>query len=235
MCCRGTISAAFVLILLGSASAAHAQFAVIDVASVTQLIMQVQTLQQQLATARNHLVQAQAEFQSITGSRGMDQLLAGTVRNYLPPDWNGLASAVHGGGSYPVLATDVRNALDANAILTSQQLSTLSPSDSQQIQADRHSVAMLQAVAHEALAESGNRFASLQRLIDAIPRASDQKAVLDLQARIAAEQGMLANEVIKLQTLYESIEAARWANEQRAREQAIAAHGNFATRFHPTP
>ena len=55
---------------------AHAQFAVIDVASLTQLVSQVQTLEQQLATARGQLTQAQASYQSMTGSRGMEQLLA---------------------------------------------------------------------------------------------------------------------------------------------------------------
>ena len=73
--------------LAGSVPAAHAQFAVIDVASVTQLISEVQTLEQQLATARSQLAQAQQEYQAMTGGRGMQQLLSGTVRNYLPGDW----------------------------------------------------------------------------------------------------------------------------------------------------
>jgi hypothetical protein len=59
------------LALLVSAPAAHAQFAVIDIASVTQLLAEVQTLAQQLETARSQLSQSQAEFQSITGNRGM--------------------------------------------------------------------------------------------------------------------------------------------------------------------
>jgi type IV secretion system protein VirB5 len=96
-------------------------------------------------------------------------------------------------------------------------------------------VATLQAVAHQALATSSSRFASLQQLIDAIARAPDQKAVLDLQARVAAEQGMLVNEQIKLQMLYQSIEANRWAEDQRSLERVIAGQGQFATRFQPTP
>src|SRR5690349_16651133 len=137
MCFRGKTFAFIVLFTLGAVRAAHAQFAVIDVASVTQLIMQVQTLQQQLTTARDHLVQAQAEFQSITGGRGMEQLLAGVDRNYLPGDWNALAKAAPGAGAYGALATDVRNAIDANAVLTAQQLASLSPAGNQQIQANR--------------------------------------------------------------------------------------------------
>ncbi len=224
------------LFVLGGLSPAHAQFAVIDVASVTQLISEVQTLQQQLQTARDHLSQAQAEYQSITGSRGMEQLLSGIARNYLPPDWDALASAAQGsGGSYPALTAAIRAATSANAILTAQDLASLSPTGNQHIQAARQTLAMLQAVSHQGLATTSNRFASLQQLIDALSRASDQKAVLDLQARIAAEQGMLMNEQIKLQMLYESIQANRWADEQRGQERVIAAQGQFATRFQPVP
>ena len=43
---------------------AHAQFAVIDVASVAQLIQQAQTLAAQLEAARGQLAQAQAQYQA---------------------------------------------------------------------------------------------------------------------------------------------------------------------------
>ena len=57
---------------------------------------------------------------------------------------------------------------------------------------------MLQVTSRQALQVSSERFASLQQLIDAIPTATDPKAILDLQARIAAEQAMLQNEQTKL-------------------------------------
>ena len=215
---------------------AHAQFAVIDVASVTQLISQVRTLQQQLATAQADLAQAQAAYQSTTGDRGMERLLSGTVRNYLPSDWAGLQRVFQGAaGGYPALSADFNTALTANAILSTQQLAGVSPAANQQLQSDRQFVALLQAVSHQALATASNRFASLQQLIDTLARAGDQKSILDLQARIAAEVGMLQNEQTKLQVLYQSAEAERWANEQRNRERVIAGHGQFATRFQPTP
>jgi hypothetical protein len=51
------------VVLLATIPMAQAQFAVIDVASLTQLMSQVRTLEQQVATARNQLTQAQAEYQ----------------------------------------------------------------------------------------------------------------------------------------------------------------------------
>lgn len=219
--------------LLVGGRVAHAQFAVIDVASLTQLISEVQTLEQQVSTARNQLVQAQEEYQSITGSRGMGQLLAGTPRNYLPQDWTRLTAELYGAGGFPTLAADVQAALRADAVLSPQQLAALSPAGSAQLQAQRQPVALAQSLSHEALANSSGRFAALQQLIDAIGSASDQKSILELQARIAAETAMLQNEHTKLSVLFQALEAQQWANEQRSRELAVAGQGQFATRFQP--
>ena len=65
------------LLALGGTRPAHAQFAVIDVASLAQLIQEYETLQQQLSTAQSQLSQAQSEYAAITGSRGMQSLLSG--------------------------------------------------------------------------------------------------------------------------------------------------------------
>src|SRR5262249_5009967 len=81
-----------------AAPAARAQFAVIDVGAITQLIIQAQTLEEQLATARDHLAQARAEFESITGGRGMERLLGGIDRNYLPATWAALQGVMQPGG-----------------------------------------------------------------------------------------------------------------------------------------
>jgi type IV secretion system protein VirB5 len=195
------------LALLVSAPAAHAQFAVIDIASVTQLLAEVQTLAQQLETARSQLSQSQAEFQSITGNRGMEQLLAGTPRNYLPADWAALQSAAQPGRVAGALGTEVGAALQAESMLTQAQLASLSPAAVSQVQAQRQSAALLQGLTRQALANASGRFASLQLLINAIGQAGDQKAALDLQARILAEHGMLQNESTKLQALYQGVQA----------------------------
>lgn len=225
-----------IVLLLAAAPAAQAQFAVIDVASLTQLVSQLRTLEQQLATARGQLTQSQAEFQSITGSRGMEGLLRGAVRNYLPPSVESLQGALQGArGAYPALAAEFSRALSSESVLSAAQVSALSPQAAAQLQAQRQSAALLQALTHEALANASGRFATIQQLIDAIPRASDQKAILDLQARIAAEAGMLENESTKLEVLYRSAEAQQWVNAQRLAELAMAGHGQFESRFHPHP
>jgi type IV secretion system protein VirB5 len=222
--------------LVMAAPVAHAQFAVIDVAAVTQLVTEVQNLEQAIAVAREHLAEAQAQLRSMTGDRGMEHLLAGTNRNYLPTDWGQLTAALDDTSSaYAALAAAIGQALAEDTVLTSQQIATLSPDAQRQLAADRNTAALLQAVSRQALANASSRFADLQQLIDAIGSASDQKGILDLDARIGAEQAMLENERTKLAMLVAAAEAQHWADEEQDRERAIAGQGEFATRFQPTP
>lgn len=223
-----------------AAPLAHAQFAVIDVRAVAQLLTQVRMLEQQLATARDHLSQAQNEFRSMTGSRGMERLLSGAQRNYLPADWAAVEGVMgrsqpNPNPSFASLSGELREAMNDIAVLSAQQLTTLPQSAQRQLSDRRASAALLQVLTHQALATAGARFASWQQLIDAIQGATDQKAVLDLQARIAAEQGMLQNEQTKLQVLFRAADAEQWANQQREHEQAMVSQGQFATRFQPVP
>ena len=223
-------------VCLLAAPAARAQFAVIDVGAIAQLIAQAQILENQLTTARDHLAQAQAEFASITGGRGMERLLSGTQRNYLPASWAELQGAMQPtGGAYGALSGGIAATVAANAVLSQQALSLLPADVRAQIEMARRLAALQQNLTRQALANSSNRFASLQQLIDAIPAAEDQKAVLDLQARVNAENSMLQNEQSKLLTLYQLVQAEEHANQQQLRERALAGHGQFATRFQPVP
>jgi type IV secretion system protein VirB5 len=225
-----------ILLLAGAAPAARAQLAVYDVKAFVQLLAQLRTLQQQLSTAQMQLLQAQSEFQSMTGQRGMERLLAGTARNYLPAQWSELVGALHGlSTGYGLLASDLHAAIDALAVLSPQQLAALPAAAQEQLTAGRETVALLQGLSHQALASTSSGFARIQQLIDAIPGAGDQKAILELQARIGAEQGMLQNEQTKLHVLFQAATAEQWAAEQRRSEQVIAGHGQFADRFQPVP
>ncbi|MHB8477980.1 MAG: type IV secretion system protein [Steroidobacteraceae bacterium] len=222
---------------IAAAPAARAQWAVIDVPAIAQLIQEVQTMQQQLDTARNQLQSTQQALQAMTGSRGMQTLLSGITRNYLPENWAQITNLLQGQpvSGYPAFPAAVRSTMSANAILPPQRLAMLSASDQLQIQAARQSSAMQQVLSQQALANASNRFASIQSLIAAIPTATDQKGILDLQARISAELGMLQNEQTKMLVLYQATQAQESANRQQALERAIQDQGSFATRFQPVP
>lgn len=216
------------LVGLAVAPPSYAQWAVVDVGAITQLIQEVTTLKEQLDTARSGLAQAQQQYQSMTGGRAMERLLSGTQRNYLPPDWQGLIATLNGlSGSYGVLASQLNSTLSTNAVLTPTQVSRLSAQEREQLTATRNSAALMQVTSQQALQSSSQRFTSLQQLIDAIPSATDEKGALDLQARIAVEQAMLQNEQTKVQTLNHALEADERARQQRARELAISNLGSL--------
>ena len=212
------------------APAAHAQWAVIDVGAIAQLVQEVATLQQALSTAQQELSQAQSEYAAITGNRGMSQLLSGTNWNYLPTDWSDVQAVLSGsGGAYGSLGSSVQSLVASNAVLSPLQVASLSSTEASQLSADRTSTALLQAMTRDALSMTSARFGELQQLVDAIPTATDEKGVLDLQARIQAQETLLQNDEMKLGILYEVAASQQQANEERAQEQAIAGIGTFST------
>jgi type IV secretion system protein VirB5 len=224
---------ATVIAAMAFMSSARAQWAVVDAPAIAQLIQEVEDLEQMISTARSQLDQAKQALSTMTGDRGMQLLLSGTVRNYLPSTWSQVSTAALGGSG--LLAADVQNNIAANAILSPLRVSTLSAEAQQLVLASRQWGAMRQSISHQALANSSSRFASLQTLITQIGSAGDQKAVLDLQARINAELGMLQNEQTKLQVLNQATLAQQSILQQQAQELAIQGHGRFETRFQPTP
>src|ERR1700688_1088708 len=117
------------LSITGLCPQARAQFAVIDVGAIAQLIREIQQMQQALQTAQNQLNQAQREYQSITGLRGMQNLLSNINRNYLPSTWAQLPTA---------LASPIQSQVNANAVLTSAQVAALSPAEQQPCTAARN-------------------------------------------------------------------------------------------------
>jgi type IV secretion system protein VirB5 len=221
--------AAVMLMFIGFAQVppAGAQWAVIDVASVAQLVQQVQTMAQQLLTAQAQLTQAQAQYQALMGGRGMDGLLGGLQRNYLPRT-GGDIDVLLGGGSagFGALAREVAAGVRANTVLTPAYLATLTNDERALVTGDRQRTALAQALSREALAASSDRFNALQALIAAIGGAADPKAVMDLQARIAAEQVMVSNESIKLRLLAQTVSAAQAQRQARVRELAVADVGS---------
>jgi type IV secretion system protein VirB5 len=215
---------------LAIAPPSHAQWAVVDVGAITQLIQEVNYWKQQIQGMSSQLNQLQSTYSAMTGNRGMQNLLPQTpqTRNYLPTNWQGLMAALNGlSGSYGVLSVQLNSTLAANAILTPAQLSRLSSQEQAQLQSSRNSAALMQATSQQALQASSQRFTSLQQLINAIPSATDQKGALDLQARIAAEQAMLQNEQAKIQTLNQALQADERARQQRAQELSISNFGSL--------
>lgn len=209
---------------------------VIDVAAIAQLLKQITYWQQQIQGMVSQLNQLRASYQAITGGRGMEALmpLSNMARNYLPPDYAELMSVINNAsGTYAGLSSQVQSIMAANAVLTNGQLGALSPQQQRIVNQGRQSAAMLQMLTQEAQRNTSQRFAALQQLITAIGRSGDDKAIQDLQGRIAAEQNMLTVEQTKMQALYQMAQAQELQRQQMVREGAVQSFGSMATARNP--
>jgi len=233
---RHTLGALAAVVLLAGAPAAHAQWAVVDVGAIAQLVREVAVMESTLTTAQSELQQAEQTYRAMTGERGMASLLSGTTRNYLPTSSTELEALLDQGATpYGAVASAMQGTMAQHAVLTPAELASLPADEAAQLEGARRSVALLQAIAGDALSNASGRFADLQQLIDAISTASDQKASLDLETRISAEQAMLQNEQTKLQVLFEAMRAEMQIDGENERERIVADHGDFSTRFAPSP
>ena len=236
---RSGVAAAALAMSLVSALPTYAQgIPVIDATAIQNLIQQVTYWQRQITGMTNQLNQLRQTYSAMTGSRGMEGLLAMTPlqRNYLPPDMAELLNVVNGSSTtYAGLSSQMQSAIQANAVLSNTQLGAMTPEMRSLVENGRRAAAMMASLSQSAYQNTSQRFGALQQLITMIGGAGDLKAIQDLQGRVSSEQAMLQNEQTKLQTLYQIAQADQWAQQQRVREQVISGHGAFGNRFNPHP
>jgi type IV secretion system protein VirB5 len=225
---RRTLPVVLLTTALICAPPTQAMIPVIDLSAILQLLMQFQKLEDQLVTAKNQLTQARDTLSAMKGDRGMESLLSGTNRNSLPASWNELSAALtQTSSAYGALSSEARALIQERAILTDAQIAHLTPAQRAVMLESRQHVAGFAALSREAVAHTSQRFAAIQQLIDAIPTAADQKAILDLQARIGAETTMMQNDTAKLESLYQVAQSQDRLRTQQLKEAGIADIGSL--------
>ncbi|MES2661804.1 MAG: type IV secretion system protein [Pseudomonadota bacterium] len=71
------------------------------------------------------------------------------------------------------------------------------------------------------------RFQELSKLVEKVNESDDPKDVLDLQARISAEQVFMQNEIAKLQLLESQSKANQAIHDQKIKQMAIESAGEL--------
>ncbi|AOD16768.1 type IV secretion system protein [Xanthomonas fragariae] len=196
---------------------------VVDIAAIEKAIQQVSYLQQQLKQMNDQL-------DAMSGDRGMAGLLSGQNRNYLPADWNSAMNVLNSGdGSFGSLASAAHQIKQMQSVLSSSDLSRLSPQMQQYLDKVRNVSASQQALGQQAYATASQRVNLLQTLTNHISSATDPKAVWDLQARIQSEQSQLQNDQSRLQSVAQLTQAQSVATKQMANElrAQTSGTGNF--------
>jgi type IV secretion system protein VirB5 len=217
------------LVLAGAAAlalwapAAHAQMAVYDAASYAKWIQQAQTALNQLHQAEAQVQQGEQLLQSLNqGSNvgAIAQSLEAPALRQLLPGVPALAAAAQGDlAGLGAIGTQAAAIRSANRLYT--------PPTGDALGADLEAAGLRAArdmALGQAVATGGQqRLSGLQTLQQAIDAAPNARAVLDLQARAAAEQAMIANDEMRLQGLAMTQAADDRLQAQRDRERAAAA------------
>lgn len=179
-------------ILLSAISPASAQWATIDAAAIVQLKSQLDQLKSQYK-------QMERTYEGMNGARGVNNILQRSeLRKFLPQEWQQVYDSVQR-GERSGLSGQINAIKDANAVLSADRIRGLDASTAATLNRQRTNAAIAQGTAEEAYRRSGGRIDYLQSLASQIENSQDPKAIMDLQAGIAAEQAQIQNEQIRLQ------------------------------------
>lgn len=191
-----------------SAPAMSSGIPVFDGTRAADFIQQMVKVKEQIDVARNQLAEAQRMYESVTGVRGLGDVLRNPqLRQFLPDDLKSVYDSANGGG-YAGISGSLKDILDAEKI-TSGDWTQLRQIHQRGVNA----AATDKAVGLRAYEGAQARLNQIEGLMDQIGKTQDQKAIEELQARIAGEQASIANEMTKLQMI----------SQLRAAEQNLVA------------
>ncbi len=222
---RLSVAAAGALVL--STSSAQAAMIVYDPTSYAKLIEQARTALGQLEELKAQVVQGKALLDSLNTPSGVAALAAELdvpgVREVLPT-LQQFSGDLDDLGALGERAASIRQA---------GRLHTPAKGDlaGQDLDAAGDRAARDLAVGEAVAAAGERRLAGLRTLQAAIDPAPNARAVLDLQARIGAEQAVIANEQMRLQGLAMAQAAEARLQTQRERERAAARRAARLERF----
>ena len=205
------LAAALAAGTLASAPAAYAQEVVIDPANLQQAIVRYTEMIQQLEQLKAQLDQAKQQYASLTGHRGLGAIDTENYTANIPTNWHQTLAAMQNGGQVGALANQIRNEASE---LDQPQFAGVNAEVTQALASHMDDAATAQALNAQAYDDAGARFARLNQLMGQINSTTDMKSVGELQARIEIENGMLLNELIKLQSMNALIDNNRRVQTQ---------------------
>jgi type IV secretion system protein VirB5 len=220
---KPTLSAALAATLALAATPAAAQLVVHDPTSYASLIRQATTALDGLNELRTQVAEARRlydGFNTASGAGRLANLLASPELRAFVPDVDKYVAAARGD-----LAALGEIGREAGEIRAGARLYTPGADDilGQDIERQGDRAARDLALGQAAATAGSARLKGLNELLGALDGAPNARAVLDLQARFAAEQAMTANDQMRLQGLAMAQEAEVRLQAQRDRERSAAA------------
>ena len=149
------------------------------------------------------------------------------LKNYIPAEAYNIVNAVDTSG-YGGLTATAKSLRDAAMVYNCMDLSGAARTDCQATLSQPY---QQKGLLQDAMKSAAGRLDQISSLMNQINGTSDQKAVLEIQARIGAENALLAHEATQIQMLQGMADSEERIERSRDRErqlQMLARTGRIA-------
>lgn len=203
-------------LLLGSGAARAQGIPVIDVANLVQAITQVLNDLTEIENQVQQITQLENQLSSINGMRNLGQVFnSPLLKNYVPADAYTVLNGVNTSG-YSALSSTAKSLRDAAMVYNCLDLSGSAKTDCQASLAQPY---QHKGLLQDAMTAASGRLSQINALMDQINGTNDQKGVLEIQARVSAENALLAHEVSQIQMLQAMADSEERIARSRDRER----------------
>jgi type IV secretion system protein VirB5 len=221
------------LVLTLATCVAHAQgIPVIDIANLIQTIQQVLNDVTKIENQVEQIAQLQNQLSSMTGVRNLGSVLNNpALQNYVPAQAYTFVNAVDSLG-YSGLSATGKALRDSSMVYNCLDLSGPAQTSCQSSLAQPYQE---KGLLQDAMKAAAGRLGQIGALMGQIDATSDQKAVLEIQARIGAENAMLTHEVSQIQMLQgmaDSEERIARSQDRERQYQMLGRTGRIADYLH---
>ena len=189
-----------------------------DAGAIAKHVEQIGKLTEQIKTMQAQLTQAKQLYESfnqLTDVNDVASLLSSDeFRKHLPKEFGEIEKLVSGGGGS--LASVVDRYLDQNRAYQGGDANSFYRTELDRI---ARQTGAKHSIGQSVYDTASKRIDGLEELRRKITESKDAKAVLDLSARIQAEQALLQNEVLRMQGLAMVQQARGDMDGQRQKER----------------
>jgi type IV secretion system protein VirB5 len=204
------------LIFIGAASVRAQGIPVIDAANLVQTIQQVINDITKINNQVQQITQLQNQLNSINGMRNLGNVFNNPMlRNYVPAEAYTYINAVDTSG-YSGLNATAKLLRDAGMVYNCMDLVGAARTECQASLAQPY---QQKGLLQDAMKSAAGRLTQINSLMDQINATTDQKAVQEIQARIGAENALLAHEVSQVQMLQGMADSEERIARSRERER----------------
>jgi len=220
--------AAAILIALSASNARAQGIPVIDIANLIQTVQQVLNDITKIGNQVQQITQLQNQLNSINGTRNLGNVFNNPMlKNYVPPDAYTYLNDVNTSG-YSGLNATAKALRDAAMVYNCMDLAGGARTSCQASLAQAY---QQKGLLQDAMKSAAGRLSQIQSLMGQINATTDQKAVQEIQARIGAENALLAHEMSQVQMLQgmaDSEERIARSRERERQYQMLARTGKVA-------